>query len=86
METVILCKNCGTTIHFAVGRGSKPSGETWRHVESGAAVCPGTFRATPDVEVEVVKPKAANPNLGLFVFDAETFKKNFRNALREAGF
>jgi hypothetical protein len=47
------CIHCKSKIIFAKGRGSKPSGPAWRHVESGARVCPGTFRATPTVEVKM---------------------------------
>lgn len=47
------CVHCKTKIVFAKGRGSKPSGPAWRHVASGARVCPGTFRATPVIEAKV---------------------------------
>jgi len=45
--TDTMCKNCGKPIHYAHGRGTKPSGPAWRHCNSGQVVCPGTFRATP---------------------------------------
>lgn len=41
------CKHCKQEIVYSEGRGNKPSGKAWRHVDSGAQVCPGTFRATP---------------------------------------
>lgn len=41
------CLTCKQPIYYGEGRGSKASGPAWRHTESGAKVCPGTFQARP---------------------------------------
>lgn len=53
--TDTMCKNCNGPSYYGSGRGAKFSGPAWRHTESGASVCPGTFRATPKEEESFVK-------------------------------